>query len=533
MKAYPLRLSLLAAALLTACGGGGGGGGGTSSSSSGGEDPLFSYQWHLLNTGQNGATSGEDIKVKGVWDEGNEGQGVVVAVTDDGVEIGHEDLAANIVAGRSKNYLYPGNGKGADNPTPDDANSAHGTAVAGLVAAARNGVGGRGVAPKARMVGSNLLQTNTDADNADAMGLASDIVSANSNSWGNSDNDNELGTAGPLWRGAIANGVSTPRSGKGIVYLFAAGNGATSWFDGWTLDATRQRSTYDEFNSHSSVINVGAVDAAGVPSDYSEPGSNVLVSAPSNTRRVKSLPGLITTTVSSSSSWNGYSSYRSNFGGTSGATPIAAGVVALMLKANPNLSWRDVRWILADSARVLPNVSIYELDPDERGDSAMGGGTYSHKVGFGVVDAYKAVQQAKAFTSLPAQQSCTLSAANDTINSGATKTQTLTGSCTLAKVESVDVKLTLDGNADGYDIRLISPTGRASVLATPHSCYNVVNGYPSSTPKPNCANTYNGWTFSSVRHMGETANGNWTLKIVNKNGTAANLSGVNVTIKGY
>src|SRR5512139_2540494 len=135
--------------LLSTCGGGGGGGDGGGGGST--RDPLFVNQWHLLNTGQAGGTAGQDVNVSPVWNAtpGIKGSGVRIAVVDDGLEIAHEDLAANVVAGQSWNYVNSNT-----DPTHVFASSAHGTSVGG-VAAARdsNGVGGAGAAPRAGLVG--------------------------------------------------------------------------------------------------------------------------------------------------------------------------------------------------------------------------------------------------------------------------------------------------------------------------------------------------------------------------------------------
>src|SRR5574343_416113 len=109
-----LSSALLLCGVLSACGGGGGGAGGGSSnlgSNTGivlppvasGSDPLYARQWHLKNTGQETALPGTDINVEPVWQQGNEGQGVAVAVVDDGLELGHEDLRDRVMPGQSLN----------------------------------------------------------------------------------------------------------------------------------------------------------------------------------------------------------------------------------------------------------------------------------------------------------------------------------------------------------------------------------------------------------------------------------------------
>src|SRR6266849_726575 len=114
-------------------------------------DPLATQQWHLKNTGQNafsdsGGVAGMDINVEPAYmASGSSGAGVTLAVVDSGLEIAHEDLAANVVPNGSWNF---------NNNTTDPTNTVttgdHGTSVSGLISMARNSVGGIGVAPSAK-----------------------------------------------------------------------------------------------------------------------------------------------------------------------------------------------------------------------------------------------------------------------------------------------------------------------------------------------------------------------------------------------
>ena len=123
-------------------------------------DPLAAQQWHLKNTGQtafadSGGVIGIDINVEPVYNLlGFTGSGVTVAVVDTGMEILHEDLNANVVAGGSWNFITP---TGTDPTNTVDIDGDHGTSVAGLIAMAKNTVGGIGVAPKAQLKGFNFL----------------------------------------------------------------------------------------------------------------------------------------------------------------------------------------------------------------------------------------------------------------------------------------------------------------------------------------------------------------------------------------
>lgn len=520
-------------------GGGGGDGGSPSVPTSQLEDPLFKYQWHL----QTGLPGRIDINVSPVWAEKNEGAGVVVAVVDDGVEIGHEDLVANIYADRSLN-LEPTATVGVTDPSPQVWSQDHGTAVAGLIAAARNTVGGRGVAPQAKLIGINLLQNFNATNTAIAMLHADDIVDISNNSWGNVDGTGELGYVGPLWRQAVNDGVIKGRNGKGIVYLFAAGNGGESAPN----VSSGERSNYDAYNNHYGVLNIGAVDAEGNPFLYSEPGANVLVSAPSGASGASLLPQLFTTAIMGSYAQKYYQgrpwlfpNYRYNFNGTSGATPIVSGVVALMLKANPNLSWRDIRWILAATARPIA------VNKDrERGSAAIGKGVYSHQVGFGIVDAAAAVRVATTFSLLPPLKTCTIkSAAPVSIAASGSEIQkaylTLPTGCGISTIESVDVDIDI-GESDendfiptdneeslvgNLDIRLYSPSGNVSIFATRHPCYDRGLAYSCEIP-------YTNWTFNSVRHLGESiGDGQWGLYIQNTSGRPATLKTWSITVLGY
>ena len=139
--------------------------------STGANDPDFGFQWNLFNAGQLVEVGqvqaifgkpGEDINVIPAWAQGYTGQGVLVAVVDTGVQMDHPDLQANI------NTLYAYDALANDpNPSPPALNpnlglppdNAHGTAVAGIIGAAKNGIGGQGVAYGATIVPIRLIPT--------------------------------------------------------------------------------------------------------------------------------------------------------------------------------------------------------------------------------------------------------------------------------------------------------------------------------------------------------------------------------------
>ncbi|HEY3789663.1 MAG TPA: S8 family serine peptidase, partial [Urbifossiella sp.] len=308
-------------------------------------DPFFGNQWHLLNAGQVGGPSGIDINVTSVWNT-YRGDGMNIGIVDDGLEHTHPDLAPNYQASLSYDFNY-------DSPDPQPAafdGDDHGTACAGLAAAAgNNGIGVTGVAFNAGLAGIRLIALpDTDEQEAEAFALHDDIIAVKSNSWGPADDGKTLAGPGPLAIAGFENAVQTGRNGRGTIFTWAGGNGALNG------DA----STFDGYASSREVIAVGAITNSGVNSPYSEPGTNLICVAPSSGGR----KDLAITTVDRAGedgyNFDGFADlsdpdYTDTFGGTSAASPQAAGVIALMLQANPNLGWRDVQEILLRSARQI------------------------------------------------------------------------------------------------------------------------------------------------------------------------------------
>ena len=136
------------------------------------DDDLYACQWHLKNRDN----EDEDINVEPVWADGINGDGVNVAVVDDGMDHYHEDLAANVNA--DFNHDYTG---GGDVSQPFEH---HGTAVSGIIAARDNDIGVRGVAPRATIYGYNLVVHSTGLNVANAMSRNRDVTGVSNNSWG-------------------------------------------------------------------------------------------------------------------------------------------------------------------------------------------------------------------------------------------------------------------------------------------------------------------------------------------------------------
>jgi kexin len=494
-----------------------------------GADLLFDRQWHLKNTGQAGANgavalAGEDINVEPVWSGCNDngtckGEGITVAVVDDGVEIAHEDLQANI-SSLLQHRVYsttsaPLNG----DPTPPlgtpelERGRAHGTSVAGTIAARDNNVvGGRGVAPRASLLGYRLTGGGiTDSNEADAMIFQAANVHISNNSWGAPDNGHPF-PATQQWQNAILQGLQNGRNGRGTIYVWANGNGGRR----------NDMSNYDGQANYWGVIAVGSVTAAGKRAVYSERGANLWVSAPGGDSCGTGL-GITTTDLSAGRGANAgtdnvdlpYGSYTQCFDGTSASAPIASGVIALMLQANPSLSWRDVSSILARTAR--------KTDPSDPGwTSNTAGHRINDAYGFGVVNAAAAVTAARTWANLPPYK---IASGTQQVNLAIPDNNAtgVTGSIAIAdsgirNIEWVDVFFNAKDHPYSADLEivLVAPGGTRSILAETHLCLENSTTGQSPQSAETCA-PYNVWRFGVGRHLDEPADGTWRLEVKDKN----------------
>ena len=484
-------------------------------------DPLFPDQWHLKNTGQAGRNGvagkvDEDLNVSRAWASAT-GNGIRIAIVDDGLDINHEDL--NVVPGKSWDYITN------SYSDPSSAMSSHGTSCGGLAAAkGNNGIGVTGVAYNARQVGYNLLSASTDGFGADS--VTKDLQSNHiySNSYGAADNNGLFEPSDEVWRRAIDTGTSTGRGGKGVIYTWAAGNGAPE-----------DRSDYDGQANYQGVLAIGSLNDQGTKSSYSEPGSNVLVMAyggeycSTHTTTTADITGTAGDNdgTSKPDDYAGQPNYTRCMNGTSAATPEVTGVVALLLETNPALSWRDVRAILTQTAR--------KNDPTDPDWVTNGGGLHiNHNYGYGTVDATAAVNSAKTWQNIPAQKTATASATLATPmaiadNSAATASIINLSNSGISKLEFVDVNITSDhAEVGNLEITVTSPIGTVSTLTSIHDC-------KSGDDVVTCGSSLsNGTRFGVVRLMGEAADGNWILSVRDgKTNNIGTLIAWNIKAYGY
>jgi len=413
-------------------------------------DPSFGQQWHLRNL----QAPGVDANLQAAWALGYTGQGVTVGILEGGWQYNHPDLAANYVAAATQ---------------PGSATS-HATACAGIAAAVgNNGLGGAGAAFNAGVSGQ-LYGSSTQT--ANAMTFRNDLNAIKSNSWGPSDNG-RLHTISSVEYNSLIQSVTTGRGGLGTIIAWAAGNGGTG-----------DRVEYDPWAASRFTLAIGAVGDQDVRAWYNERGSSMLVVTHSSGNN----RGTWTTTTGSS--------YTSSFGGTSSASPLGAGIVALMLEANPDLTWRDVQHVLIESARkVHPGDSMWTTNAV--------GYDINYNYGFGAIDAGAAVQTAADWVNVgeEVQIDTGVIAYNVTIPDnnqvGVTRTIDIDENI---RIESVELIMNIQMSYIGdIAIDLTSPMGTNSILTVA----------PRNDPQSNMVN----YRLTTLRNFGEESAGTWTVRV--------------------
>ncbi len=300
-------------------------------------DPLFAEQYALANTGASGGVPGGDIDIRRAWEVTEGDSSVVIAVSEEGFDGKHPDLAGVFVADSAQLAA-------ADN------GFWHGTLVAGILAARKgNGEGIAGIAPGCRLMiahggyGTTMLAVLKALEK-----VAQWNAAVYTNSWG----FRQL-TLQPLQE-AYDVVARTTRGGKGTLIVVASGNNGEPWvsYPGW----------FDRF------LAVGATTREDRRWELSNFGRELDLCAPG-------------ADIISTAAGGGYT----RAWGTSLAAPMVAGTAALIASAAPSLT--------ADSIR-----AILELTCDKTGgyrfDELRQHGPWSPYVGYGRINAGRAVRMA-------------------------------------------------------------------------------------------------------------------------------------------
>ncbi|KGM39698.1 hypothetical protein JY96_05760 [Aquabacterium sp. NJ1] len=453
-------------------------------------DPGYSAQWYL------GA-----VDAPAVWKSGYTGKGVNVLVLDPPgtYSVGPE------VADLNNPDLMPNRAATFQDTT---AHSKHATLVAGVIAAARNGEGSVGVAYDAKL-DSISLPSGSIATLGSTLARMRDYDVVN-NSWGYDEAWNTVG-ASPQYAqqkealaDAIEEAATSGRRGLGTVMVFAAGNDRDKGYDSGLSILTANSQTIN-VGAINRVTDIGTGDAVSRP--FSQRGANILVSAPGSSI-------LTTSTVLRTSDGNATGSPTEESQGTSLAAPIVSGVVALMLQANPKLTYRDVQTILALTAKkefgagaVNGTSWIYNHTDDWNGSGLH----FNADFGFGMVDADAAVRMSESWVTEQNHFASTYTLANaigEALPDQGTRTLTFTVDEKIG-IEQVILDLKLDHERwSDLVVTLKSPQGTTSTLLDR-------NGYQAG--KVFASNPAGELHFDqalmSTHFRGENAKGIWTLTI--------------------
>lgn len=406
------------------------------------KDPLRWRQWYLEPGG------GMHLNVTGLWEAGIKGGGVSVAVLDDGVELTHLDLALNYDPAASWDLLD------ADpDPTPVPW-SRHGTQLAGIIAAAHhNGLCGMGVAPWSGVGAIRMLgYVVWDATEAAALAYEREHVDVYVAAWGPVDTGTVMEGPGVLASRALAEGIALGRGGRGSIYIWASGNGG---FVGDDCNA-------DGYSNSPYTLTVSGSTRAGHAPDYAETCAATFVSTYSGDadkeydpeeEEEEQVNGIVTTDTGGVCT--------ESFRGSSVSAAMVAGVCALAIDMNPELTWRDMQHLMVRAA--APH------NPLPSQWSTNGVGTrYSHYFGFGSLDAGKMVELARGWRQVPPAFRCRLHAAlhDLPLESGVPLVLPLsTCGCQVVQVEHVQVNASVSVRSRGQvELVLESPLGTKSTL---------------------------------------------------------------------
>nr|Q9NJ15.1 RecName: Full=Proprotein convertase subtilisin/kexin type 5; AltName: Full=Proprotein convertase PC6-like; Short=aPC6; Flags: Precursor [Branchiostoma californiense]AAF26301.1 proprotein convertase aPC6B isoform [Branchiostoma californiense] len=458
-------------------------------------DEKWDKMWYLHCDRPEFACQWSDMNVEAAWKKGYTGKGVVVSILDDGSETDHPDLAGNYDPDASSDI----NG-GTLDPTPRyeyTNENRHGTRCAGEVAAmGNNSFCSVGVAYKASIGGVRMLDGDvTDSVEAASLGLNPQHIMIYSASWGPDDDGKTVDGPANLAQKTFQAGAENGRDKLGSIFVWASGNGGR----------THDSCGCDGYTNSIYTISVSSASEQGKVPWYLEPCASTLATTYSSgaphERKV------ITTDLRKGCT--------ESHTGTSASAPMAAGILALALEANPMLTWRDMQYIVVMAANPSPldrdTESAYPRDPRKESDFVTNGAglRVSHNFGFGLMDAGKMVELAESWRRVPEQHVCEEdpNAQQRAITKGETIVDTkTTGGCNgtdhhVKYLEHVVVEISLDHPCRGHlSIHITSPSGTRSTLLPERQFDSSSDGLKD-------------WAFMTTHCWGEQPEGDWILEV--------------------
>ena len=481
-------------------------------------DPLVGSQWYLSNTGQRGE-QGYDLNLLPIWGRYS-GQGLIVAVNDDGMDLTHPDLVANLLVNLAYDGISDLLGQGfIDHPSLN----AHGTVVGSIIGmVANNGVGGTGIAWGAKIVPALVGYGEGQTAKVFLSNLSANAA-VSVNSWGDdqafAENFGASGTeSNREWGAALTRLVTEGRAGLGTVIAVSGGNERGNGAD----------IALSNFTGNKLTIAVGAITHDGKPTYYSSQGASLLVTAPGGVASEDSTAtdrgfGIASADMTGSLGFNINEGEAGNYAfqsqGTSYSQPMVSAIAALMLEANPKLGFRDVSSILALTARQT-DASNASWVQQQGSEWNLGGMHFSRDFGYGLVDAAAAVRLAESWaggTNTMANWVSTEGVSarpsgvipDNTPNAFLQATATVAQGITIERLE-VDIGLT---SVLPNQLRavLVSPAGTEHTLFDRPLTMALV-GEDKVPTEPE--NAWPGvFTMGITAFMGETSAGTWTLRL--------------------
>ncbi|KAI5622037.1 proprotein convertase subtilisin/kexin type 5, partial [Silurus asotus] len=445
-------------------------------------DAKWSSMWYI-HCNDNIHNCQSDMNIVGAWKRGYTGKDVVVTILDDGIERNHPDLIQNY----DNQASYDVNGNDLDPMPRYDATNEnkHGTRCAGEVAAsANNSHCTVGIAYNAKIGGVRMLDGDvTDMVEARSLSLHPQHIDIYSASWGPDDDGKTVDGPAALARQAFENGIRQGRKGRGSIFVWASGNGGRS----------RDHCSCDGYTNSIYTISISSTAESGHKPWYLEECASTLTTTYSSG---ESFDRKIITTDLRQRCTDSHT-------GTSASAPMAAGIIALALEANPLLSWRDVQHIIVKTSR-----AGHLSAPDWKTNAA--GYNVSHLYGFGLMDAEAMVKEAERWKQVPPQHICVENADRQirTIRpEHVVRSVYKATGCTdnanhhVIYLEHVVVRITITHPRRGdLSINLTSPSGTKSQLLANRLFDHSMEGFKN-------------WEFMTTHCWGEKAAGDWILEI--------------------
>jgi len=355
-----------------------------------------------------------------------------------------------------------------------------------------------GVAYNSKIGGVRMLDGDvTDAVEARSISLNNQHIDIYSASWGPDDDGKTVDGPGRLARQAFVKGTETGRNGKGSIFVWASGNGG-KYHDNCNCDG---------YTNSIWTLSVSSATENGLIPWYSESCSSTMAttysSGSSGERKV------VTTDL--------HNKCTSTHTGTSASAPMAAGVIALVLEANPSLTWRDVQHITVRNCKKA-NLRSTDWDVNALGRS------FSHSFGYGIMDASGMVDLAQNWTNVPEQEIYAVKANIGTVSippgSSRTAKMEVTDAGGAKFLEHVQAHITLSSARRGdMQMFLVSPGGTKSQLL-------------KRRPHDMSPTGFQDWPFLTVFSWGESPIGTWTIELQNDGRYRADLHEWSLTFHG-